>query len=205
MKKVPKEGLIHENVRMKDVVLGEYVELGRDSVLENTTLGDFSYCGEQCMFQNTKILKFSNIARNVRIGATDHPLERATLHHFTYRSALYDWGEDDADFFAKRASRIAIIGHDTWLGHACIVKPGVRIGHGAVVGSAAVVTKDVPDFAIVVGNPARVLRYRFDARTRERLLALAWWDWPHERIKEKLYDFRKDVDEFLKQIGEANE
>ncbi len=201
MKRIASEGLIHENVRMENVALGDYVEIGRDSYLSNTSLGDFSYCGERCVFQNTIILKFSNIAQGVRIGATDHPMKRATLHHFTYRSALYGMGDDDAAFFEERASRITTIGHDTWLGHNCIIKPDIRIGHGAIVGSGAVVTKDVPDYAIVVGNPARLLRYRFDAVIREKLLKLSWWDWPYEVLKERLNDFRENMEDFLEKYG----
>ncbi len=74
------------------------------------------------------------------------------------------------------------IGHDVWLGTECLVLPGVTIGHGAVVGARAVVAKDVPPYAVVAGNPARVVRMRFDEATVARLLATAWWDWPAERV-----------------------
>jgi acetyltransferase-like isoleucine patch superfamily enzyme len=86
----------------------------------------------------------ANIASFVRVGATDHPLDRASLHHFVYRSASYwDDAEDDADWFAQRRARMARIGHDTWIGHSAQVKPEVTIGHGAVVAAGAVVTRDV--------------------------------------------------------------
>lgn len=74
------------------------------------------------------------------------------------------------------------VGHDVWLGTECLVLPGVTIGHGAVVGARAVVAKDVPPYAVVAGNPARVVRMRFDAATVARLLEIAWWDWPAERV-----------------------
>ena len=75
-----------------------------------------------------------------------------------------------------------VIGHDVWIGHQAVIMPGVQVGHGAIIGSYAVVTKDVPPYAIVGGNPARVLRMRFAPEVVERLLALAWWDWPIEEI-----------------------
>ncbi|WP_270937560.1 CatB-related O-acetyltransferase [Falsiroseomonas oryzae] len=75
-----------------------------------------------------------------------------------------------------------VVGHDVWIGMEALVMPGVRIGHGAVVAARAVVTQDVPDYAVVAGNPARVVRRRFDEAEAARLVALGWWDWPLERI-----------------------
>jgi virginiamycin A acetyltransferase len=75
-----------------------------------------------------------------------------------------------------------VVGHDVWLGMDALVMPGVRIGHGAVIGARSVVTRDVPDYAVVAGNPARVVRRRYPEADAARLVALAWWDWPAERI-----------------------
>lgn len=74
------------------------------------------------------------------------------------------------------------VGHDVWIGTEALILPGVTIGHGAVIGARAVVAGDVPPYAVVAGNPARVVRMRFDAETVARLLAIAWWDWPAERV-----------------------
>jgi len=75
-----------------------------------------------------------------------------------------------------------VLGHDVWIGQGATVLPGARIGSGVIVGAGAVVGGTVPDYAVVAGNPARVLRMRFDAETVTRLLGIAWWDWPIERI-----------------------
>jgi phosphonate metabolism protein (transferase hexapeptide repeat family) len=142
--------------------------------------------------------RFVNVASFVRIGPTDHPMWRVTQHHFTYRSAKYGFGPDDAEIFDWRRERRCEIGCDAWLGHAAIVMPGVRVGHGVVVGSGAVVTRDVDDYAVVAGVPARVVRARFPEDVARRLVALAWWDWPHERIGAALEDFRSlAVEAFL--------
>jgi virginiamycin A acetyltransferase len=77
-----------------------------------------------------------------------------------------------------------VIGHDVWLGYSALVLPGVTIGHGAVVAAASVVSRDVPPYAIVAGNPARVVRPRFEEEDIERLLRIAWWNWPIELITE---------------------
>ncbi|OPL08852.1 MAG: chloramphenicol acetyltransferase [delta proteobacterium ML8_F1] len=196
-KTLNKEGLVHEGARLINSSYGNWCEIGGHSTLQNTTFEAYSYCGGYCTFQNAQIGKFSNIAASVRVGATDHPLDRATLHHFTYRSALYGFGEDDHEFFNHRESRIATIGHDTWIGHGAMIKPGIVVGNGAVVGQGAVVTRDVPPYAIVAGNPARILRYRFGDNTIDSLQAIAWWDWSDEKIKTFLMDFRESVEVFI--------
>jgi len=182
--------------------LGRYTEVGDGTRLLDVELGDYSYCDRFCDLANTSVGKFSNIASAVRVGATDHPLDRATLHHFSYRSSLYFDVDDDADWFARRRARRTTIGHDTWIGHSAQVKPEVRVGDGAVVAAGAVVTHDVPDYAVVAGVPARVIRRRQPPELAERLVALAWWDWDHAALLEHLDDFRHlEVAAFLEKHG----
>ena len=183
--------------------LGRVVEVGPRCVVSRSTLGDYSYCCEGTQIAYADIGKFANIAAHARIYASRHPMDRASLHHFTYRSAWYFEGEtDDEAFFEWRAEQRITIGHDTWVGHGSVIMPGVTIGTGAVIGSNAVVTKDVPDFAIAVGVPAKVVKYRFPEPIRDRLLALCWWDWPHDRLHDALADFRSlSIDAFLEKHG----
>jgi phosphonate metabolism protein (transferase hexapeptide repeat family) len=201
MKRLSPSPLVHERTEMEDVTLGAWTEVGADNYLEHVRLGDYSYTCPWCIVQNAEIGKFSNIAAAVRIGPTMHPVDRPTLHHVTYRRAQYGFGEDDAEFFAWRRSRVARIGHDTWLGHGAIVMPGVSVGDGAVIGSGAVVTHDVPAFAVAVGVPARVIRMRFPERVAEALAAVAWWDWPHEILGERLDDLAGPVEAFIERYG----
>ncbi|WP_119840657.1 LbetaH domain-containing protein [Pseudooceanicola algae] len=182
---------LHADVELSETSLGRFTEVGRGSRLSNVTLGDYSYCDRYADIANAEIGKFSNIASQVRIGATDHPLDTAACHHFLYRSADYwDDAENDQDFFVHRRGRTAHIGHDTWIGHGAMIKPDVSLGNGAVVASGAVVTRDVAPYTIVAGMPARVLRRRQSAEVAERLTALAWWDWDHGRLRAALLDFR---------------
>ncbi len=191
MPKLSAEPHLHADVALDNARIGHYCEVGTGSRLQNVTLGDYSYCERLCDIANAQIGKFANIASMVRIGATDHPLDRASLHHFMYRASYY-WpdAQDEAAVFAARAARVTAVGHDTWFGHACIVKPGLTIGDGAVIGSGAVVTRDVAPYAIVAGNPARLIRMRQPADIAARLIALAWWDWDHDRLRAALADFR---------------
>lgn len=83
--------------------------------------------------------------------------------------------------FANKGS--IVVGSDVWFGYESLVLPGVRVGNGAIVAARAVVTADVPDYAVVAGNPARVVKFRFDERAIGRLLALAWWQWPADALE----------------------
>lgn len=191
--------MLHLECEITDVAFGAFCEIGRGSRVTHSEIGDYSYCDRYCDIANASVGKFANIASFVRIGATDHPLDRASLHHFIYRSAAY-WPDaaDDADWFARRRARRAVIGHDTWIGHNAQIKPEVTVGHGAVVASGAVVTRDVPAYAIVAGVPAKVIRMRLPEDLAARMIALAWWDWDHARLRAALCDFRQlSVADFL--------
>lgn len=184
--------LIHASAEVRETVLGRYTEVEARSRLCEVELGDYSYVMEDCSIWCARIGKFANIAAAVRINATNHPTWRATLHHFTYRAGDYFEGAaDEVDFFEWRRSNRVTIGHDVWIGHGATVLPGVTIGNGAVVGAGAVVSKDVAPYTIVGGVPARLIRDRFDAGIGARMDALAWWDWPHDKLFAALQDFRE--------------
>ena len=194
---------IHPDCEITESQFGTYVEIGRGSRVAHTTFGDYSYCDRYADIANAQIGKFANIAAFSRIGATDHPLHTAACHHFLYRSDDYwdDAGRDPA-FFAHRQSRVVRICHDTWIGAGAMVKPEVTLGDGAVVASGAVVTKDVTPYTIVAGTPAKPLRERQPRDIAERLIALAWWDWPHDQLRTALEDFRSlNAAEFLEKHG----
>ncbi|GAB3472925.1 CatB-related O-acetyltransferase [Nocardiopsis coralliicola] len=92
-------------------------------------------------------------------------------------------GSEHFDLLTDLPSRgDTVVGHDVWFGYGALVMPGVRIGNGAIIAAGAVVTSDVPDYGIAGGNPARLIRTRFDAATVDRLLAAAWWDWPAAHV-----------------------
>jgi phosphonate metabolism protein (transferase hexapeptide repeat family) len=194
---------IHDDCSLDGSDFGHFVEIGRGSRVAGSLIGDYSYCDRYCDIANAEVGKFANIASFVRIGATDHPLDRASLHHFMYRSELYwDDAEDDADWFARRRARRTAIGHDTWIGHSAQVKPEVTVGDGAVVASGAIVTKDVAPYTVVAGVPAVRVRDRQPPDVAERLIALAWWDWPHDRLRKTLSDFRElKAEAFLEKYG----
>lgn len=138
---------------------------------------------------------YSSLTHNsiVFVGG-QHPIDSVTTypHRILWRMpGIY---EDDFPTHADDS----FIGGDVWMGDRSIVMPGIRIGHGAVIGSGSVVTKDVPDYAIVAGVPAKVIRYRFTEEQIEGLLETQWWEWPEDEVREAVPLLAgKDIDEFI--------
>lgn len=183
---------------------GRYTEVREHVRLSDSVLDDYSYVCHHCELMSTDVGKFANIAAHVRINPGFHPIERPTLHHFTYRPVMYGMAAaDDAAFFEWRRRQRVFIGHDTWIGHGVVIMPGVRIGNGAVVGSNSVVTRDVPAYAIAAGAPAKVLRMRFAKDIAQAVEATAWWDWPHDVLAERRAEFG-DLRQFLARYAPRN-
>jgi len=194
---------LHPDCEISYSEFGAFVEIGQGSRVQGSAFLDYAYCDRYADIANTTVGKFANIAAFARIGPTDHPMDHASLHHFLYRSSYY-WpdAEDDPAFFAARAARRTILGPDCWIGHGAIIRPEVKVGAGAVVAAGAVVTRDVAPYMIVAGVPAVPLRARFAPGTADRMLALAWWDWPHDRLRQALDDFRAlKAEAFLERYG----
>lgn len=163
-------------------------------------IGKYTCINDVFFYGTTKVGRYTTIADTVRIGACNHPIHFLSTNPVAYYSNCLM--EEDTDYLEiKEKNRInpvtgqfiedqkidgkyfTIIGNDVWICTNAVVLSGVTIGDGAVVAAGAVVTKDVPPYAIVGGVPAKVLKYRFDEKTIEKLLELKWWNYDLKDIK----------------------
>jgi virginiamycin A acetyltransferase len=146
--------------------------------------------------------RYSAIASGVRFlmpGANHADLGPST---FPFGIFGEPWAERTMDLVMGAPSRgDTVVGNDVWLGYQALVLPGVTIGHGAIVAAASVVAADVPPYAIVGGNPARVIRRRYEDHDVERLLRAAWWDWPVELVTEHARTIMSGAPEELERIA----
>lgn len=158
----------HPNIRVGDYSYYNDFEPVEDYAAR---LAPYLYPGAP---ERLEIGRFVQIAHGVRIitSSANHPMDGFS----TYPFAIFKPETMGVYAGKMRDPRPTIIGHDVWLGHGAVVMPGVTIGHGVIVAAGAVVTRDVPPYSIVGGNPAALIRPRFQPDVVERLIALAWWD-----------------------------
>lgn len=195
---------IHETAKISKSHLGAYTDVGAHCSMRESSMDDYSYLAGHVNMVWTTIGRFCSIAAYTRINPGNHPTWRVTTSHSTYRRRQYGLDTvDDEEFFQWRKDHPCKIGHDVWIGHAVTVLAGVSIGTGACIGAGAVVSKDIPPFAIAVGVPAKVIRYRFDEKTIERILATEYWNWDRKTLEENFADLR-DVDRFLERHASGN-
>lgn len=173
--------------------------LARSPEVANVTAGPFSYYhdfDDGLGFLSRNVLyNYGMSGARLRIGAycaiahgarfVMPDANHAMAGPSTFPFAIFGGAFEAAlplDDYPWPPGRDTMVGNDVWIGMGALVLPGVTIGDGAIIGAGAVVASDVPDYAVVAGNPARVVRMRFDAATVARLKRLAWWDWPAERV-----------------------
>jgi len=148
----------------------------------NIMIGEGSYGGcfrTENINANTIIGKYCSIANNVYIYNRDHPCRYVSTHPIFFNEKYGDITDKNLIEYKQK-----IIGNDVWIGQNVILLASVRqIGDGAVIGAGAIVTKDIPEYAIAVGNPAKIIGYRFDDYTIDIIKKSKWWDWDFEKLK----------------------
>lgn len=174
-----------------------------DLLSSNVHIGEFTYGDPQIFIWTNKyhvyIGKYSSIESNVKIIVDGN--------HNTDWVSSYPFGELIPDIPKNSGHPIGkgniSIGNDVWIGYSTIILPGVKIGDGAVIGAGSVVTKNVDDYEIVAGNPAKHIRYRFSKDKIEKLKKIKWWEWPINKIKDNADILQSNnIDSFILKFGE---
>ncbi len=177
--------------------------VGRGSVLIRSEVGAYSYVGNNCVLTNARVGRFCSIASNVVLVSGTHPTSQFVGTHPVFFSPTTPVGSGFVDkelfeqFRLTDNGRSIEIGSDVWIGANVTLVEGVKIGNGAIVAAGSVVTRDVEDYSIVGGVPAKHIRYRFEQSEIEALKAMKWWDWPVEKIKERAKGFAS-IEQLLK-------
>lgn len=163
----------------------------------NSSIGRYSYVGHNSRINNCNIGAFVSIAGDVFIGGSGHPVDWvSTSPVFHTRKNVLG---KSFSYNRYETLKYTTIGNDVWIASNVLIKGGISIGDGAVVGMGSVVTKDIPSYEIWAGNPARLIRKRFDDEKKEKLLLLSWWNWDDEDL-EGYGDFFSDAEKFLNQF-----
>ena len=184
LKGFPQVGFLKNFITKKNILVGDYTyyddPLGPER-FETNVLYHFDFVGDKLI-----IGKFCAIARDVQfiMNGANHPMDGFSTYPFYIFGNGWEKGTPNSNDLKIKGD--TIVGNDVWIGYDTTVMPGIAIGHGAIVASKSVVTKDVPPYSIVGGNPTKVIRPRFDEGTIGNLLELAWWDWPIEKITDNL-------------------
>ncbi len=178
--------------------------ISEGAIIRKSTLGYATYVGVNSLIQNAHIGSYTTISNNVQFVIGRHPAKRFVSIHPAFYSQILQAGFSYVNSqkfeeyqYVDKENRVAFeIGNDVWIGHNVCIQEGVTIGNGAIIAMGAVVIKDVPDYAIVAGVPAKIIGWRFEKHQIEFLKEIQWWNWNEDKIKKYAEDF-EDIDRFM--------
>jgi acetyltransferase-like isoleucine patch superfamily enzyme len=193
--------LIGDGSKLDKSHLGNFVRIGKNNHLYHADFQKHSYTGQNTVIMYSNIGKFCSISWNVTIGGAQHDYKRITTHAFLYN----DFNQlNEGKVFYNRFDSVCNLGNDVWVGANSVILRGANIADGVVVGAGSVVTKSVPPYAIVVGNPAKIIKFRFSEHIIERLLELKWWEQDDDFIRKHCNLFAKEpTDEIIDELEAA--
>lgn len=195
---------IHRRANVDGCVkLGRFVLVDAGVWVYDSEIGNYSYIADGARIARTEMGRFCSIGPMAYVGLPQHPSKGFISSHPLFYQNIPGRGFDyaDRDYFEGFAP--TQIGNDVWIGANAMIKGGVKIGHGAIIGAGAVVTKDVPPYAVCVGVPAKVLRNRFDPDTIEFLLGFRWWDKEEAWLRENWKAFHNS-EEFVNKFEKSS-
>ena len=188
-RKFPKNKTITLGAKVK--ILNSYLEgnldIGDFSCINRSEIGAGAGVGVSSYISDSRIGRFTMVGSRVSIGGFEHPLDWLSVAAFQWGQSIENWKISNEERIKlslneKPKYKITEIGADCWVGNNAIIKSGIKLGIGSVVGAGSVVTKNVGDYEVVVGNPARHLKFRFDEKIRKDLIESQWWNLGFENL-----------------------
>ena len=185
MKGFPQVGFLKNFITRENIIVGDYTyydDPAGPERFESNVLYHFDFIGDKLI-----IGKFCAIAKDVKfiMNGANHQVSGFSTYPFYIFGNGWEKAAPNPEDLPFKGN--TCIGNDVWIGYNATIMPGVKIGHGAIVASQSVVTKDVPPYAVVGGNPATVIKLRFEQDVIDKLVTIAWWDWPIEKITQHLH------------------
>jgi acetyltransferase-like isoleucine patch superfamily enzyme len=171
--------------------------LGQNVNFVNSEIGNYSYIGNNSKIKNTKIGNFCSIGPNVQIILGKHPTNLVSTHPAFYSNNKQFKTFSDINHIEEYGS--VTIGNDVWISEGVIIPNDVIIGNGAIIAARSIVTKDVEPYAIVAGSPAKLIKFRFDKLTCEKIQNSEWWKWDEKKLKINHAKFQ-DPDNFINSL-----
>jgi len=201
MNTIEENVIVSDQAKVTNSTLKFYSRMKDYTELHSSTLGEYSYVSQYSIVNKSKIGKFCSIANGCYIGLWEHNTQVSTHSFYLYEhsgnfvNGYRNYDKDDVETF---------LGHDVWIGANTVIMKGVKIGNGVIVGASSVVTRDLPSYSIAVGNPARVIKYRYDEVDIAWLEKIKWWNFSREKIKELISENAfDDFNIFKKLIGKS--
>jgi acetyltransferase-like isoleucine patch superfamily enzyme len=175
----------------RKTIIHHNCKINRFVFLRESIIGAYSYIGPNSSLFNTEMGKFCSVSKNINIGAPIHPINFVSTNPIFFRESNGTGSSWVKGIYFDDSSPKTNIGNDVWIGMNVSIMGGIKIGDGAIIGAHALVTKEVPPYAIVGGVPARIIKYRFEPDVINRLLEIKWWNLSDEEILEKIEFFRE--------------
>ena len=196
---ISETAIIQKDCDLQKSTLADYTFLKHNCVCQNSVIGLRSSVGMFSIIRDADIGKYVSISWNTTVGAVNHEMNHLTTHAFPCRSRF-----KLTDIERGMPEVRTVVGNDVWIGCNVVILPGVTVGDGAIIAAGAVVTRDVPAYAVIAGVPGRMIRYRWDEETVEAVKALEWWNWDDETIRKHLSLFERDMcPELLRECAEV--
>lgn len=182
---------------IKNSMIDKTSSIAAGTQFVNSKMDRNSFCGYDCTIINTQIGGFCSIANNCEIGGASHSIDWIST------SPVFNENKDQIkkkySYHKYNATKHTVVGNDVWIGSKVLIKAGVTIGDGVVIGMGSVVTKDIPPYEVWAGNPAKIIRKRFDNETILKLLKIKWWEFDDIKLS-KYAQYSNDVKVFLEQM-----